>query len=54
MNIHFRQLNAEMFYRYNWDNYNIDELIQETTNRVQRYCHDRIKTTPSVRTPSNT
>lgn len=41
----FGHLKTEMFYGYNWDDYSIDEFIQEVNDYMQWYCRDRIKTT---------
>ena len=41
----FGHLKTEMFYGYNWDDYSIDEFIQEVNDYMQWYCCDRIKTT---------
>ena len=41
----FGHLKTEMFYGHNWDNYSIDEFIQEVDDYMQWYCRDRIKST---------
>ena len=41
----FGHLKTEMFYGHNWDDYSIDEFIQEVNDYMQWYCRDRIKTT---------
>lgn len=41
----FGHLKTEMFYGYNWDEYNVDEFIQEVDDYMHWYCRDRIKTT---------
>lgn len=41
----FGHLKTEMFYGYNWDEYSIDEFIQEVDDYMHWYCRDRIKTT---------
>ena len=39
----FGQLKTEMFYGHNWDEYSIEEFIQEINGYIRWYCKDRIK-----------
>jgi len=41
----FGHLKTEMFYGHNWDDYSIDEFIQEVDDYIHWYCSDRIKST---------
>lgn len=41
----FGHLKTEMFYGYNWDDYSIEEFIQELDNYLHWYRADRIKST---------
>ena len=41
----FGHLKTEMFYGHNWDDYSIDEFIQEVDTYIHWYCSDRIKST---------
>ncbi len=41
----FGHLKTEMFYGRNWDQYSIDEFIQEVDEYMHWYCKDRIKST---------
>lgn len=41
----FGHLKTEMFYGHNWDDYSIDEFIQEVDAYIHWYCSDRIKST---------
>ena len=41
----FGHLKTEMFYGHNWDDYSIDEFIQEVDEYIHWYCSDRIKST---------
>jgi len=41
----FGHLKTEMFYGHNWDEYSIEEFIQEINGYMRWYCKDRIKST---------
>lgn len=41
----FGHLKTEMFYGRNWDQYSIEEFIQEVDEYMHWYCKDRIKST---------
>ncbi len=41
----FGHLKTEMFYGYNWDEYSLEDFIQEVDDYMNWYCKDRIKTT---------
>lgn len=41
----FGHLKTELFYGHNWDDYSIDDFIQEVENYMHWYCSDRIKST---------
>lgn len=41
----FGHLKTEMFYGRNWDQYSIEEFIQEVDDYMHWYCKDRIKST---------
>ena len=41
----FGHLKVEMFYGYNWDDYSIDEFIQEIDDYMHWYREERIKST---------
>lgn len=41
----FGHLKTEMFYDYNWDDYSIEEFIQEVDDYMHWYCEKRIKAT---------
>lgn len=41
----FGHLKAEMFYGHDWDEYSIEEFIQEINGYMSWYCKDRIKST---------
>ena len=41
----FGHLKTEMFYGYNWDDYSIEDFIQEVDDYMNWYCTDRIKST---------
>lgn len=41
----FGHLKTEMFYGRNWDQYSIEEFIQEVDEYMNWYCKDRIKST---------
>lgn len=41
----FGHLKTELFYGRNWDDYSIDDFIQEVENYIHWYCSDRIKST---------
>ena len=41
----FGHLKAEMFYGHDWDEYSIEEFIQEINGYMGWYCKDRIKST---------
>ena len=41
----FGHLKTEMFYGHSWDDYTIEEFIQEVNDYINWYCKDRIKST---------